>query len=117
MSNKGKPKVALDPKEVRNVIDGLKNIYKSKVLPVEELYNSAMDLIDSKEYYKAAQTFDEVDRQHPYSVWATKAQLMGAYALYERNKYDDAIVGLDRFIQLHPGNRDAAYASYLKGLS
>ncbi|OAN55262.1 transporter [Paramagnetospirillum marisnigri] len=84
--------------------------------PVEELYNSAMDMIDQGEYYKAAQAFDEVDRQHPYSVWATKAQLMGAYALYERNKYDDAIINLDRFIQLHPGNRDVAYAYYLKGL-
>ena len=84
--------------------------------PVEELYNTAMDLLDASEYSKAAKAFDEVDRQHPYSVWATKAQLMGAYALYERNKYDDAIIGLDRFIQLHPGNRDASYAYYLKGL-
>lgn len=85
-------------------------------LPVEELYNRAMDNIDAGEYYKGAKAFDEVDRQHPYSVWATKAQLMGAYALYERNKYDDSIIALDRFIQLHPGNRDIAYAYYLKGL-
>ncbi|WP_082911061.1 outer membrane protein assembly factor BamD [Magnetospirillum moscoviense] len=85
--------------------------------PVEELYNEAMDLIDKNEYYRASKAFEEVERQHPYSVWATKAQLMGAYALYERNKYDDAIIGLDRFIQLHPGNKDAAYAYYLKGLS
>lgn len=84
--------------------------------PVEELYNEAMDLVDKNEYYKAAQVFDEVDRQHPYSVWATKAQLMSAYALYERNKYDDAIVALDRFIQLHPGNKSIAYGYYLKGL-
>jgi outer membrane protein assembly factor BamD len=84
--------------------------------PVEELYNSAMDLMDSGEYLKAAKAFDEVDRQHPYSTWATKAQLMSSYALYERNKYDEALVGLDRFIQLHPGNRDAAYAYYLKAL-
>lgn len=84
--------------------------------PVEELYNEAMDDIDHDEYYKAAKAFDEVVRQHPYSVWATKAELMGAYALYERNKYDDAIVGLDRFIQLHPGNKDTPYAYYLKGL-
>lgn len=84
--------------------------------PVEELYNEAMDLVDANEYYKAAQLFDEVDRQHPYSVWATKAQLMSAYALYERNKYDDAIVALDRFIQLHPGNKSIAYGYYLKGL-
>jgi outer membrane protein assembly factor BamD len=84
--------------------------------PVEELYNSAMDMVDQGEFNKAAKAFDEVDRQHPYSVWATKAQVMGAYVLYERNRYDDAIVALDRFIQLHPGNRDAAYAYYLKGL-
>jgi outer membrane protein assembly factor BamD len=85
--------------------------------PVEELYNEAMDLIDKNEYFRASKAFEEVERQHPYSVWATKAQLMGAYALYERNKYDDAIIQLDRFIQLHPGNKDAPYAYYLKGLA
>src|SRR5260370_40543148 len=67
-------------------------------------------------YDKAAKSFDEVERQHPYSVWATKAQLMSAYALYEAAKYDEAIVAADRFIQLHPGHRDVAYAYYLKAL-
>ncbi len=84
--------------------------------PVEELYNEAMDLMDKNEYLRASKAFEEVERQHPYSVWATKAQMMAAYALYERNKYDDAIIHLDRFIQLHPGNKDTAYAYYLKGL-
>jgi len=88
--------------------------YKDRA--VEDLYNEAMDDLDSDEYTKAAKAFDEVERQHPYSVWATKAQLMGAYAYYERNKYDDAIVALDRYIQLHPGNADTPYAYYLKGL-
>ncbi len=84
--------------------------------PVEELYNEAMDDIDQDEYYKAAKAFEEVERQHPYSAWATKAELMGAYALYARNKYDDALAALDRFIQVHPGNHDAPYAYYLKAL-
>ncbi|MGE5505208.1 MAG: outer membrane protein assembly factor BamD [Actinomycetota bacterium] len=84
--------------------------------PVEDLYNEAMDLLDKNEYYRGAKAFEEVERQHPYSVWATKAQLMNAYALYERNKYDEAIISLDRFIQLHPGHKDVAYAYYLKGL-
>ena len=61
-------------------------------------------------------SFEEVDRQHPYSVWATKAQLMAAFAYYQSNKYDDAIIALDRFIQLHPGHRDIPYAYYLKAL-
>ncbi len=85
--------------------------------PVADLYNSAMALIESGNYFKAAREFDEVERQHPYSAWATKAQLMAAYSHYQINEYDDAIVSLDRYIQLHPSNPDAPYAYYLKGLS
>ena len=84
---------------------------------VNALYNSALDFLEDGEYLEAANSFEEVERQHPYSVWATKAQLMAAYANYEANKYDDAIIGLDRFIQLHPGNPDTPYAYYLKALS
>jgi outer membrane protein assembly factor BamD len=50
--------------------------------PVEELYNKAMDDMVDENYRTAARGFEEVDRQHPYSVWATKAQLMSAYAYY-----------------------------------
>src|SRR5258708_814907 len=75
-----------------------------------------MDQLLDHVYDKAAKSFDEVERQHPYSVWATKAQLMSAYALYEAAKYDESIVAADRFIQLHPGHRDVAYAYYLKAL-
>lgn len=85
--------------------------------PVSELYNGAQDLLDAKEYQKAAEAFDEVERQHPYSVWATKATLMSAYSYYQDNKYDDAINALDRFISLHPANPDVPYAYYLKALS
>ncbi len=86
-------------------------------LPVEDLYNSAMDSLFAADYVEAARLFDEVERQHPYSVWASKAQVMAAYAFYQNNKYDDAINALDRFIQLHPGNRDIAYAHYLRAIS
>ena len=85
--------------------------------PVEELYNSAMDAMLDGEYEDAADLFDEVERQHPYSVWASKAQLMSAFAMYQDNDYDEAINTLDRFIQLHPGNRDTPYAYYLKAVS
>jgi outer membrane protein assembly factor BamD len=85
-------------------------------LPVDRLYNDAMNSVAQEDWEKAAQQFEEVDRQHPYSVWATKAQLMAAYALYQDSKYDQSIVAADRFIQLHPGNRDVAYAYYLKAL-
>jgi len=93
---------------------GKKDVYVER--PVEDLYNTAMDEQLDEDYTKASKDFDEVDRQHPYSVWATKAQLMSAYALYQAGKYDDSIIAADRFIQLHPGHRDVAYAYYLKAL-
>jgi len=85
--------------------------------PVEDLYNTALDDLAAGEFQQARVGFEEVDRQHPYSVWATKAQLMAAFAAYQQADYDEAIVALDRFIELHPGNRDTAYAYYLKALS
>ena len=84
--------------------------------PVEQLYNEGVDALLQGRFVAASKSFDEVERQHPYSTWATKAQLMAAYAHYQNNKYDDAIVAVDRFIQLNPSNRDVAYAYYLKAI-
>ena len=84
--------------------------------PVNVLYNDAMDKLLAEEHLAAAKLFDEVDRQHPYSPWATRAEIMAAYARYMANEYDDAIAGVDRFIQLHPSNSMIAYAYYLKAV-
>jgi outer membrane protein assembly factor BamD len=94
---------------------GKKDVYVEK--PVDDLYNKAMDEMVEERYAAAAKTFDEVESQHPYSVWATKSQIMSSYALYEAGNYGEAIVNADRFIQLHPGHRDIAYAYYLKAIS
>ncbi|WCL53590.1 outer membrane protein assembly factor BamD [Gimibacter soli] len=84
---------------------------------VEVLYNLAQDRLDRKQYRQAAAIFDETERQHPYSVWARRAQLMAAYSAYMANKYDDAVLAAQRFLQLHPGNRGAPYAYYLIAVS
>lgn len=83
---------------------------------VEDIYNYAMDLLLDKDYQMAALTFEEVERQHPYSMWATKAQLMSSYAHYLDNNYDDSVIAAERFVSLHPGHDDTAYAYYLLGL-
>ena len=85
--------------------------------PVEEIYNQAMDKLLAGDTQLAALDFDEVERQHPYSVWARKSQLMAAYAHYLNNEYDETILAAQRFLQLHPGNRDAPYAYYLIAIS
>ncbi len=83
---------------------------------VEDLYNRGTDLLLAKEYKKAATFFNEVDRQHPYSSWAARAQLMSAYSYYKAGEFTTATATLNRFIRLHPGFRDVAYAFYLRGL-
>ncbi len=85
-------------------------------LSAERLYNRGYKELDNTQYAKAALSFEKVELEHPYSKWATKAKLMGAYAYYKDQKYDDAILSLDRFIKYHPGNKDIAYAYYMKGL-
>ena len=83
---------------------------------VDVLYNSATRAMERKRYDDAVELFSEVERQHPYSAWARRAMLMKAFSQYQQNDYDDAIGSLDQFISLHPGNKDAPYAYYLRAM-
>lgn len=85
--------------------------------PVEELYNAGLDHLANGDYTDATLSFDEVERQHPFSIWAPRAQLMSAYAHFSADEYDDAINALDRFIQLHPSHESAPYAYYLRAIT
>jgi outer membrane protein assembly factor BamD len=84
--------------------------------PVELLYATGAKKLDEHQWGDAAQYFDEVERQHPYSEWARRSILMEAFSYYESNKYDDAVSAADRFVSLYPGNPSAPYAYYLKAV-
>src|SRR5690242_4478940 len=82
--------------------------------PADKLYNEGLYLMNErKDNRSAAKKFEEVDRQHPYSDWARKSLLMSAYASYQGGDYDSCIGAATRYITLHPGSPDAAYAQYL----
>ena len=86
--------------------------------PADKLYNQGLYLLNQQQDYKeAAKKFDEVDRQNPYSDWARKALLMSAYSYYQSQQYTDCINSAERYVTLHPGSPDAAYAQYLIGAS
>jgi outer membrane protein assembly factor BamD len=84
---------------------------------VNTLYNAAWDRLQRRQYLPAAVIFDEVERQHPYSIWARRAQLMSAYAYYAAGDHTKSIESARRFLAIHPGNRDAPYALYLIALN
>ncbi len=84
---------------------------------VDTLYRAAKDKLDQGDTRVAAALFDEVERQHPYSPWARRAQLMSAFSYYVAKDYIKSNQAAQRFLEIHPGNRDAAYAYYLIGLN
>ena len=85
--------------------------------PVDQLYNEALNSVFNGDVDIAAPKFEEVERQHPYSIWAVRAQIMAAWSFYESNQYTQAVASLDRFIQLYPADPLTEYAYYLKALS
>ena len=85
--------------------------------PVDQIYAEAWKKIRERAWTDAAKQFDEVERQHPYSIWARRAMLMSAFCYYQANHYKEAIDTADQFIQLHPGSSEVAYAFYLKAMS
>ena len=99
----------------RNRAKGGDTVYVAR--DVNTLYNLAKRQLDRGNYNAAAKLFDEVERQHPYSVWARRAQLMSAYSYYVAREYPDAISSARRFTTIHPGNKDAPYANYLIAMS
>ena len=85
--------------------------------PIDQIYSDAWKKVRNGSWEDAAKQFAEVERQHPYSIWARRASLMSAFCYYEANKYSDAISAADRYISLHPGSKEVSYAFYLKAVS
>lgn len=84
---------------------------------VEQIYADGWRMIGMGNWDGCAATFNEVDRQHPYSVWARRAMLISAFCSYQANSYPAAIATADNYISLHPGSREVAYAFYIKAIS
>ncbi len=84
---------------------------------VNTLYSAAKGRLDRGQFKLAGALFDEVERQHPYSVWARRAQLMSAFSYYMGREYTESTNSAQRFLTIHPGNRDAPYAYYLIALN
>ncbi len=80
------------------------------------LYSNGIDALQRNNYSVAVKHFDAIQQNYPYSSWATNAQLMEGYTEYRRDSYTEAVSQLDRFIALHPANKDVGYAYYLRAL-
>ncbi len=91
--------------------------YVDQTEPADVLYNEGLANLNAGRLQEASRKFDAVDRQHPYSEFARKSMVMGAFANYRQGNYDDAIGSAKRYLALYPSTDDAAYAQYIIGLS
>lgn len=82
----------------------------------EKLYSDAVEQFNARKFKDSVKSFEEVERQHPASEWATNAQIMSAYASYEAEDYASAIGTLERFTKLYPSNESTPYAYYIIAL-
>ena len=92
----------------------------NKSLPTKEqaigVYQEGLKALEKADYFYASKKFSEAEMLLPQSDWAAKSSLMSAYCLYSINFYDDAILGLERFIKTYPNDKNIPYAHFLLGM-
>lgn len=81
--------------------------------PADVLYNEANKELQDEDWTKAAEKFEEVDKQHPYSKEARESILMAAYAYQKADKLPEAVAAARRYLTLHPGTKEAALAQHI----
>ena len=87
------------------------------IQPADRLYNQALTDLDGGDMKNASKTLKQIDQQHPYSEYSRRAMVLQTFLHYRRKEYDDAINTGKRYVSLYPGDKDAAYAQYLVGMS
>lgn len=83
----------------------------------ELAYVKAMKLLKEKNYSEAAEQFEKIDDEFPFSKWAIKAQTIAVYARYKDSNYEKMLANIDDFIRLNPGNKYIPYMTYMKGIA
>ncbi|MEZ5800899.1 MAG: outer membrane protein assembly factor BamD [Nitratireductor sp.] len=92
--------------------DFVDNIEPADRLPIRRLPISMAALSR-----KRARRLKKSTRKHPYSEYSRKAMVLQTFLHYRKGEYDDAVNMGKRYVALYPGDKDAAYAQYLIGMS
>ncbi len=79
------------------------------------LYQKGLDLYEDENYLEAIRVFNQVYTKHPYSTYATLAELKIADSHYEMAKYIEAAAAYRSFVRLHPLHEMRAYAMFRIG--
>ena len=88
-----------------------------EVIAPDTLYNQALANLDSGDLTESQKRLNDLDRQHPYSEYSRRSLILNTFINYRKGSYVEAANSGNRFLQLYPGDKDAAYAQYIIGMS
>ncbi len=92
-------------------------ITEEEIIPAETLYDKAIDNVENDRFKSALESFEKLERQHPYSEYTERSRMMTTFIYFRLGDYDRTILAADRFLALYPSSSEAPYAMYLKGAS
>ncbi|WP_339081599.1 outer membrane protein assembly factor BamD [Hyphomicrobium sp. ghe19] len=81
--------------------------------PPSKMFADADAMMAKGNFDDAAQKFESVDREHPYSQEARRSIVMAAYAYYRAGKTPEAIASAERYVTMHPGTKEAPLAHHI----
>jgi len=79
------------------------------------LFLKANESLDAGAVDEAIKIFEKLQAAYPSSKYALQSKLEIPYALYKRERYDEAIDKLNDFIKIYPNHTSTPYAFYLRG--
>ncbi len=97
--------------------DLTKELDPTKGLSSGQIYNEGKSFLNAGDFVNAIKYFEVLESRYPFGIYATQAMLDLAYANYEFERKDEAIVQCNRFIRLYPNHQNVDYAYYLRALS
>jgi outer membrane protein assembly factor BamD len=78
----------------------------------EVLFKEAEELFRAERFILATEKLNTIKTQHPYSFYATPAELMQADVLYEQESYVEAAAAYLLFRDFHPRHEKIAYVIF-----
>jgi outer membrane protein assembly factor BamD len=78
----------------------------------EVLFKEAEELIAAERFILATEKLNAIKTQHPYSFYATPAELLQADILYEQESYVESAAAYLLFRDFHPRHEKISYVIY-----
>jgi outer membrane protein assembly factor BamD len=93
-----------------------KGVQRNYAENAKDNYDKGEAAFKAKAWQEAIDYFNQVRNKFPYSKYAVVSELRAADALYEDEKYIEAVEAYKMFLRMHPSNEKAPHAMFRAGM-